>query len=248
MQLDNYKISIIMQSFLGDYPDSRKNPVFKFKRAVNSFLNQINDNCELIIVSDGCEITLDIYNNFYKQYENIKCIFVKKNNINMYEKTQGYIFYRGEPRQAGLDLASGTIITYMDSDDFLLPHFTETILNNYLIGKDKWWFINQSWYDNLETKYNDYYSSIIEPKYNKPIKIDGLNGDWVVIQPLKGLTLINSQPWTLTHLKECDVKWEDSIDISEDILFADKIIEKYKGGFYDTPIYVRCHLKGVYDY
>ena len=39
-------ISVIMQSYLGDYPDSRKNPEEKFIRAVNSFLKQTNKNTE----------------------------------------------------------------------------------------------------------------------------------------------------------------------------------------------------------
>lgn len=248
MKLDNYKISIIMQCFLGEYPNSRKNPVDKFKRAVNSFLNQTNDNSELIIVSDGCQITLDTYNEFFKEYNNIKCIYVEKKDINMYEKVDGYVFYRGEPRQHGLNVTSGSIITYMDSDDFLLPHFTESILNNYLLNKDDWWFINQSWYDNIETKYSEEYLKMFEPKYNNPIKINGLNGEWVKVEPHENMILIHKQPSTLTHLKECDVKWEDSINISEDVLFTNKLIELYKGGFYNNPNYVRCHFKGIYDY
>ena len=36
MKLENYKISIIMQSFLGEYPNSRKNPEIKFIRAIKS--------------------------------------------------------------------------------------------------------------------------------------------------------------------------------------------------------------------
>ena len=248
MQLDNYKISIIMQCFLGEYPNSRKNPIDKFKRAVNSFLNQINDNSELIIVSDGCQITLDTYNEFFKEYNNIKCIYVEKKDINMYEKVDGYVFYRGEPRQHGLNVASGSIITYMDSDDFLLPHFTESILNNYLLNKDDWWFINQSWYDNIETKYSEGYLKMFEPKYNNPIKINGLNGEWVKVEPHENMILIHKQPWTLTHLKECDVNWEDSINISEDVLFTDKLIGLYKGGIYNNTNYVRCHFKGVYDF
>ena len=43
------KISIIMQSYLGNYPGSRKDSHSKFLRAVQSFQNQLYKNCELII-------------------------------------------------------------------------------------------------------------------------------------------------------------------------------------------------------
>ena len=55
------KISIIMQSFLGNYPGSRKDPDFKFMRAVKSFQTQLYKNCELIIVSDDCIQSLCLY-------------------------------------------------------------------------------------------------------------------------------------------------------------------------------------------
>ena len=48
------KISIIMQSYLGDYPNARANPEEGFIRAVYSVINQTVSNWELIIVADGC--------------------------------------------------------------------------------------------------------------------------------------------------------------------------------------------------
>ena len=248
MQLDNYKISIIMQSFLGDYTYSRTDSVNKFKRAVNSFLNQINDNCELIIVSDGCQTTVDTYNKFFKQYEKIKCIFVEKKDIKMYDTIQNELYYRGFPRQCGLDIAIGSIIAYMDSDDFLLPNFTEIILDCYLkYPNDYHWFVNQSWYDNINTKYDKYYTDFFEPNYETKCVIEGLDSEWVKIEPKISET-VNFQPWTLTHLKSCGVEWEDTIGVSEDIHFTRKLIDKYYGILYNSPCYVRCHLKGVYDF
>lgn len=47
-------ISVIMPSYLGEYPGSRKDPDKKFIRAVESFKDQTLAQKELIIVSDGC--------------------------------------------------------------------------------------------------------------------------------------------------------------------------------------------------
>lgn len=238
-----------MQSFLGEYPNSRKNPEIKFIRAINSFLNQINDNCELIIVSDGCDITTDLYNKHFKHYDNIRCVFVERDSKVMYDKIDDKIFYRGTPRQKGLDISTGEIITYMDSDDFLLPEFTEIILSNFLSSiEGVYWFVNQSWYDSIHTKYNADNLSLFHPNYDKRRTIEGLRDEWVPIESNDGVQVIHYQPWTLSHLKVCDVVWKDSIHISEDILFTKTLSKAYNGYLYENPCYVRCHLKDVYDY
>jgi glycosyltransferase involved in cell wall biosynthesis len=54
------KASVIMASFLGDYPNAASNRDKKLIRAVNSFINQSYENKELVIVSDGCTKTYEI--------------------------------------------------------------------------------------------------------------------------------------------------------------------------------------------
>jgi len=61
-------ISVIMPSYLGKYEGSRINADQKFIRAVESFQQQTLQNKELIIVSDGCEITNRIYRELF-QYD-----------------------------------------------------------------------------------------------------------------------------------------------------------------------------------
>ena len=65
------KISVVMQSYLGDYPGSRKDSKNKFVRAVSSFLRQTHEDKELVIVSDGCEDTKKLYKLFKKYYEEV---------------------------------------------------------------------------------------------------------------------------------------------------------------------------------
>ena len=95
----NPKVSVIMASYLLPYPGSASERDKKFIRAVNSFKKQTYQNKELIIVSDGCPLTVDLYNQFYKNEPNIKLIQLQKQPL-----------YSGEMRNAALRIAEGDII------------------------------------------------------------------------------------------------------------------------------------------
>ena len=64
------KVSVIMASFLGSYPGRSSNPEDKFIRAVKSFITQTYENKELIIVSDGCQMTNMLYKNLFIFFKN----------------------------------------------------------------------------------------------------------------------------------------------------------------------------------
>lgn len=102
------RISVVMQSYLSDYPNSRTNPVEKFHRAIKSFLNQTYDNSELVIISDGCQITTDLFNTHYSSNERIKFAFIHKREKNMYEEVKpGELYFRGVPKRVGVAVSSG---------------------------------------------------------------------------------------------------------------------------------------------
>ena len=128
------KISVIMQSYLGNYPGSRSNPEEKFHRAVKSFLNQTYSEKELVIVSDGCPKTMKIFYENYALYDNIKFLYLHNSKERMYSLENGNTLYRGKPKAMGVEFATGDIITYMDSDDIILPKRLEDL---YLNWKDK---------------------------------------------------------------------------------------------------------------
>jgi len=116
-----------MPSYLGDYEMSRSNPVPKFIRAVKSFIDQDypKELCELIIISDACQLTIEAYNENFKDIDNIRLI---KKEV----KSNGY---PGKARQMGIDASSFEVITYLDSDDYLLD-YRLSLINKFIKNSD----------------------------------------------------------------------------------------------------------------
>jgi len=241
------KISVIMQAYLGDYPGSRTNSIDKFIRAINTFKAQTYLNAELIIVSDGCEIVHNTYNSLFKTDPLIKYAFVDKKGIpNMYELIDGQKYYRGVPRQVGVTLATGDLITYMDSDDFLLPNFLESIVSEFNKMPNLDFYSNGSWFDNHIATWpetNAMFPSDQTIKYQVP----GLDSEWIITRMKPGM--LTMAPWLFIHKKVDDIQWQDTTETSEDVDFNTRFRKKYKLGIQiHTPSYVRCHYSQLWDY
>jgi glycosyltransferase involved in cell wall biosynthesis len=171
------KISVIMPSFLYDYPGAAKDREGKFLRAVNSFLIQDYEDKELIIVSDGCDIT------------NRNCV-VGENVINIMLEKQ--IAFSGNVRNAGLEGATGDIITYLDTDDYYEQEHLKSIVENF---NDNDWVY---WDDyamapnyvkhrrNTELRFAKIGTSCIAHKKNDVKWGDGYGHDFEFIKQLTG--------------------------------------------------------------
>jgi glycosyltransferase involved in cell wall biosynthesis len=148
----NPKISVIMASFLLPYPNSATNRDKKFVRAVNSFKKQSYSNKELIIVSDGCPLTVELYNKFFINDSNIKLIKIPKQEL-----------YSGGMRNAALEIADGDIISYLDTDDVLGANHLQLIVDEFDL--DKYDFV---YYDDLlvlDSTFKKFYHRIVEPRW-----------------------------------------------------------------------------------
>lgn len=245
--IDKVKISIVMQTYLGDYPGSRTDSINKFRRAVKSFQAQLYKNCELIIVSDGCNKTHQIYSREFSNDPSIKFVFVdKKQTPAMYTSMEdGNKYYRGYPRRVGVGAATGDLITYMDSDDFLMPEFTFTLLLIYNSTKEAKWWINTKWYDNVIADWKDGVE-LYATDHNTDREIEGLPSKWTITSVKPGMAVLS--PWLFMHKADCTTKWRDTIGISEDVDFNKRLRNEYKeGSSFDKPIYVRCHYVNAWD-
>lgn len=185
------KISVIMPSFLGEYPGCAKNRDKKFKRAVKTFLNQTYPEKELFIIADGCEKTYEIYEENWKNNENIECIFIPKQ-----------VIYSGQVRTEGLKHATGEIITYLDNDDVFGKRHLETIEKQFTDDVD-WVYYDD--YLVLSKDFKQLHKRIVEPRFgsigtssisHRNLEIlkngifsDGYGHDWLAVLNLasKGL-------------------------------------------------------------
>lgn len=250
--VDRKKVSVIMQVNLQNYKDSRNDAINKFIRAVESFKNQLYSNSELIIVADGCKKTHQIYNRSYVNEPNIKFVYYDRmpNEPEMYSTKDGdpeeYKYYRGFARRVGAGIATGDLITYMDSDDVLAPEFTMTIMLVYNQDPDRDWWINNAWYDNAASN-EDETDVMYATKDLEEIELPYVHDRWKKALMKPGM--FSMSPWLLTHKSGLNVHWRDVYgNISEDTDFSKRLREKYPNGtLYSKPIYARCHFANKWD-
>lgn len=141
-----------MASYLLPYPGSATNRDKKFIRAVNSFKKQTYENKELIIVSDGCPLTIELYNKFFSNDYNIKLISIPKQPL-----------YSGEMRNAALKISDSDIISYLDSDDVIGPNHLQKIVEQFDIENYDFVFYND--YLVLDATFKKLQLRIVEPRW-----------------------------------------------------------------------------------
>jgi glycosyltransferase involved in cell wall biosynthesis len=123
------KFSIVMASLLQDYPGSATGKDKKLIRAVESVLKQTYQNFELIIVADGCPLTEFVVNHNFTD-KRIKLIKVERKEL-----------WSNVPRNAGIDIAKGKYITYIDNDDKWGENHLK-IISDQMTGEENWLYYN----------------------------------------------------------------------------------------------------------
>lgn len=102
------RFSVIIRSHLGPYPGAASDRENKFIIALQSVLNQVITP-EIIVVSDGCEITNRIIEGD-ERFKKVKLVKIPKQDL-----------HSGKIAQAGFDAATGEYICFLDTDDFFGP-------------------------------------------------------------------------------------------------------------------------------
>lgn len=113
-------------------------------KCIESIINQTYENLEIILVDDGspdnCPIICDEY---AKRDSRVKVIHKKNGGLS-------------DARNAGLDIATGEYIMFIDSDDFVEIDMMESMMNNMIDNNVDLVVCNIKYiYDNSEkVKYN----------------------------------------------------------------------------------------------
>lgn len=232
-------ITVIMASYLGEYPGSRSNPIQKFIRAVKSFQEQTLKEKQLIIVSDGCGLTNATYEDLFKSDPDITLI--------RFEKQEGW---PGPLREAARSIAKHEWIMYLDTDDFLIKNYLENISNE--INK------NNS-YDNvfgIKKYIMPFESGIVTSGHIKLFHIytkeqieSFLSGDFeepflnrvfkIVVPKLKWY----NSTWQIVHNSKITNRWGRKINLEggEDKEFINSVFNTYNLIEMDIYGYVVCH-------
>jgi hypothetical protein len=177
----------IMASNLGEYSGGAKNRKERFIKAVDSFLNNTYKEKELIIVSDGCEDTIQLYENKYLNIPEIKCLKISKQNL-----------FSGEVRNTGIKYIKskandGDFVCYLDTDDTFGKNHIKIIADNF-INND---FVIYDNYDNFRSLDHKFYISKAEMVSGRIgtssfahrwdldiVWPDGYGHDWVLLNGL----------------------------------------------------------------
>jgi len=105
-------ISVVMPSYLGNYPTAASNREQKLPRAIESVLDQ--NIGELIVVADGCQKTVDIASKYP-----VKTILIDKQP-----------HFSGNTRNIGIQNAQYDYIAYIDNDDVFGQGHLQAIADN----------------------------------------------------------------------------------------------------------------------
>ena len=210
-------ISVVMMSYLGEYPGSRSNPIPKFNRAVQSVVNQTYKDWELIIVSDGCELTNKEYETNWKDNPKIKLIKTRKSMSK----------WPGSKRQIGANHATYDWVTYLDSDDVYTNYRLQKAFNAIQssnkdvifddvmsIAYDITTVTNAQMSNTLKvTSYN----SVVDPDKSNPMPELGPN-IYEYPSVRKGTQMITGT-FRIFHKKAIKTKWKDLDKSGEDNAF-----------------------------
>lgn len=137
-------------------------PVYKvekyLKKCVESILAQTYKNFELILIDDGSPDNCpDLCDEFAQHDSRITVIHKKNGGLS-------------EARNAGLDIARGEYIGFVDSDDYISPNMYELLLNKIVLTKADMAVCNYKYV-------NEQYQSIEYRNNNMPIKNEVLETD-----------------------------------------------------------------------
>lgn len=196
-------------------------PIYKVEkylnRCIDSILNQSYKNIEVILVDDGspdnCGKICDEY-------------LLKDNRIRVIHKENGGL---SSARNAGLDIATGDYIGFVDSDDWIEPKMYETLIENVIKYNAQ---ISVGGVVDLLEEGNKYTS--IKSTFDGNIKIECLNKE----DAMKKFFLGSWSAWDKIYKREVHEKIRfPEGEINEDEAIAMQILDNCEKIVYTNEVF-----------
>lgn len=191
------------------------------ERCINSIINQNYKNIEIILVNDGStDNSLKICETFALNDKRI--IIISQKNMGV-----------STARNAGINVAKGDYISFVDSDDTIENNYIQELVDNSNSGKA----------DVVICGYNDIYTNNkkIENKLSDDIKLNGkISDDYAILK--KYLKYPFLKIYKMNLLKENNINFPIHFTDAEDQVFNFKIFSLAKNyNFVNESLYNYCH-------
>lgn len=204
-------------------------PVYKVEQylndCINSLVNQSYKNLEIILVDDGspdnCPIMCD---NWAKKDRRIKVIHKKNGGLS-------------SARNAGLDVANGAYLAFVDSDDFIAPTMYEDLYN--MIVK----YNADVAVSKIQKYYPDGQISNFKSNWNYQIKKD-TEFDNIEYLHLCLSTKLDSTVWNKLYSKHLfsNVRFKEG-RLTEDFLLTYYLINNIKKVIYQNKVHYNYRVR-----
>ncbi len=129
-------------------------------------------------------------------------------------------------RNRGLDLASGDLITYIDSDEEVFPNYLEVIAE--FLDQDQTAKFGVSNYNRVLEQYDNSLQRVKRTSHSSSQK------DTIIFDDILNWK-VKTCGTGIFHRSGIDVRWDDSIKLLEDLDFLISFGKKYPNGFIHIP-------------
>lgn len=178
------------------------------KRSIESVLNQTYKKLELILINDG---STDNSLKVCREYE------IKDDRVKVIDKENGGV---SSSRNAGLEIATGEYVTFVDADDWIEPCMYEIMLKQFLKNKVEFVICNRlkEYIDGKKEKF--YIDSV------------GCYNVEHFLEEIYRKTDIAFNVWNSVFKKDVinNVKFDENIALAEDNLFILEVLMNCNNG------------------
>lgn len=194
-------------------------------KCIESIENQTYENLEVIIINDGStDDTGRVCVKLKEKYENIHIITMEDEGVSA-------------ARNAGLDMAKGAFVTFVDADDRLRPRTLQSLFEGIMeTGSDICGCSFQMW------KQEEEWESFLSKRYRVDTAQKYTPANYLKDEILRG----NSRCWSKLYRRAVigNLRFQRGLSIGEDMLFLVELLPYVRGiaeitypgyGYYQNP-------------